>query len=304
MPDSDQTFRPLIVGEALFDRFPDSKQVLGGAPFNVAWNLRGLGIDPAFVSAVGTDEQGQEIRQRMEQFGLKTELLQISETLPTGQVRVELDGPQPTYHILDNQAYDDIRFTKDLESVDEYSLLYHGSLAFRGEPSRSTIKRLINDAGLPRFVDVNIRQPWFKREWLPDLFEDATWLKLNDDELSWITEMDCVNHDAIRKASEKLRNCYRIRNFFVTCGARGALAIDINGNVHVSSSPTPPRVLSTVGAGDAFSAATIFGISRQQPLHSILEFAVRFASHACTLQGATTDETDHYNGFVKEYTQS
>ncbi len=28
-----------VFGEVLFDHFPDGRRVLGGAPFNVAWNL-------------------------------------------------------------------------------------------------------------------------------------------------------------------------------------------------------------------------------------------------------------------------
>ena len=38
--------RPLVVGEVLFDEFEDGAQVLGGAPFNVAWHLQGFGISP------------------------------------------------------------------------------------------------------------------------------------------------------------------------------------------------------------------------------------------------------------------
>lgn len=45
--------RPAIIGEVLFDRFPDGTQVLGGAPFNVAWHLQGFGAKPLFVSCVG-----------------------------------------------------------------------------------------------------------------------------------------------------------------------------------------------------------------------------------------------------------
>jgi len=33
-----------IFGEVLFDQFPDGQQVLGGAPFNVAWHLQAFGL--------------------------------------------------------------------------------------------------------------------------------------------------------------------------------------------------------------------------------------------------------------------
>jgi fructokinase len=52
-------FSTVIFGEVLFDNFPD-KQVLGGAPFNVAWHLQGFGDNPLFISRVGDDSRGRE----------------------------------------------------------------------------------------------------------------------------------------------------------------------------------------------------------------------------------------------------
>jgi fructokinase len=53
---------PLVFGEVLFDCFPDGTEVLGGAPFNVAWHLQGFGLSPLLVSRVGNDARGQQIR--------------------------------------------------------------------------------------------------------------------------------------------------------------------------------------------------------------------------------------------------
>ena len=33
-----------VFGEVLFDQFPDGANVLGGAPFNVAWHLKALNL--------------------------------------------------------------------------------------------------------------------------------------------------------------------------------------------------------------------------------------------------------------------
>lgn len=51
-----------VFGEVLFDQFPDGRQVLGGAPFNVAWHLAAFGAAPRFISAVGADAAGAQIR--------------------------------------------------------------------------------------------------------------------------------------------------------------------------------------------------------------------------------------------------
>ena len=44
---------PLIFGEVLFDVYPDGTEILGGAPFNVAWHLQGFGVSPLMISRVG-----------------------------------------------------------------------------------------------------------------------------------------------------------------------------------------------------------------------------------------------------------
>lgn len=55
----------LIFGEVLFDVFPDGQRVLGGAPFNVAWNLHQLGEPVCFVGGIGNDPAGAAVQARM-----------------------------------------------------------------------------------------------------------------------------------------------------------------------------------------------------------------------------------------------
>ena len=62
--------RPVVFGEVLWDCFDDGTEVLGGAPFNVAWNLRGFGLDPLFVSRIGHDERGEKILDAMHRWGM------------------------------------------------------------------------------------------------------------------------------------------------------------------------------------------------------------------------------------------
>jgi hypothetical protein len=51
----------LLFGELLVDCFPD-REVVGGAPFNVARHLIGLvggvGVDPVLVTRIGKDARG------------------------------------------------------------------------------------------------------------------------------------------------------------------------------------------------------------------------------------------------------
>ena len=242
------TPRPIIVGEVLFDHFPEGRKVLGGAPFNVAWNLRGLGLQPSLITAVGDDEEGRTVLQRMIDWGMATGGVQVSEQLPTGQARVEVIDGEPGFNLLDEQAYDDIRFPAEAPNGGDHSLLYVGSLALRREPSRSTIRRLMTETGLPRFVDINIRRPWFSMETAAEVLEGAAWTKLNAGELEQLTSLPCGTRDQIPAAVEKLRDLYGGRQFFVTCGASGAVAIDQHGEAAFVDSP-PPRPVHRFGRG-------------------------------------------------------
>ena len=52
----------LSLGEILWDVFPDGREELGGAPFNLAFHASRLGHEPVFISAVGDDPRGARAR--------------------------------------------------------------------------------------------------------------------------------------------------------------------------------------------------------------------------------------------------
>jgi len=154
--------RPIIYGEVLFDHFPDGISVLGGAPFNVAWHLRGLGEQPLFIGCVGDDETGRRVRLAMSDWGMDIAGLQTDFGHPTGSVRVEYLNGEPAYAILPDQAYDFIQ-TRALPDLADVGLLYHGSLALRQPPSRAALDALISRVDIPVFFDVNLRSPWWRQ---------------------------------------------------------------------------------------------------------------------------------------------
>lgn len=283
---------PLVIGEVLFDHFPDGQTVLGGAPLNVAWNLNGFGIPAVFLSAVGDDAQGNEVRRRMGDWAMETRGLQTN-SHPTGRVSVTLVGGQPSYDIVQEVAFDFIDPPSFTVTPNEFSMLVLGSLAYRSEHSRSTIRKLIADSKLPRFVDINIRDPFFDPGWLDVLIGGARWLKLSDEELTRLTGSTSQSESEIQFACDQLRNRYDIETFFVTFGAKGAFAVE-KGTITHAPTTSIDHLADTVGAGDAFAAATIAGLADGLPMRSILENAVRFASQVCRLTGATTTDRTFY----------
>ena len=164
--------RPVVFGEVLFDCFPDGNAVLGGAPFNVAWHLQGLGLEPLMISAVGNDEHGKKVLQAMEKWGMDQSGIEVIENFPTGQVTVSLTDGQPSYEICADQAYDNVNSEKLLTLLanSNPSMLYHGSLIARTEHSRNLLQQMKTETSSAVFIDVNLRPPWWDINTIKNIF--------------------------------------------------------------------------------------------------------------------------------------
>src|SRR5918911_4194814 len=104
----------LCVGEVLWDSLP-AGLFLGGAPFNVACHLRAAGLPVSMVSRVGSDRLGEEVLRRAPWYGVGTDLIQVDPELPTGFVRVTVDGAgNAEFEIVEPAAWDAIVPTEAL----------------------------------------------------------------------------------------------------------------------------------------------------------------------------------------------
>jgi fructokinase len=283
----------LVFGEVLYDCFPDGHRVLGGAPFNVAWHLRGLGGEPLFVSAVGDDDDGASIRQAMENWGMDPRGLQTHPRLATGAVEVSFEKGEPSYEICAPRAWDAIAD----DGRQATRLLYHGSLALRETESREALEAIRGRSeGAVRFLDLNLRPPHYQIGQLRELIRGAGWLKLNLDELAELAGRDGLGFEQARPVAAEMRQRYGIGNVLLTAGGKGALLEGDLGSAAVSPAPAPETVADTVGAGDSFSAVAIHGILRGWDGERLLRAAAGFAARVCGLRGATTEDRNFYRG--------
>ena len=286
----------VIYGEVLYDCFPDGNRVLGGAPFNVAWHCQAFGLNPLFISRVGKDQMGQQIKAAMQLWDMNMEGLQFDDSHPTGIVDVKFNNGEPSYDIVENSAWDFI----DHESLPELNqdiLLYHGSLALRNEPSENTLSYLKKLTQASVFVDVNLRAPWWKVELINEIISDCRWLKLNEDELDLVISEEL----AIEDKMQKLLSLNTLELLIVTLGEKGVLASDSHGKVYPYSPELVTDVVDTVGAGDSLSSVLLLGQYKNWPLHTTLQRAQQFASAVVGLQGATTNVKEFYQPFIDEW---
>lgn len=295
---STEKLRPLIFGEILYDSFPDGTRILGGAPFNVAWHLRGFGLEPLLLSRVGQDAAGTSALDQMRSWGMDTTLIQRDLTHPTGTVTIMFHNGQHCFDIAADQAYDYIDYTTAVHSLRnrDVGLLYHGTLAARSTISRTTLHCLRDVLTGPCFIDINLRSPWWQADEVHGLLRETAWAKLNEDELRTLTP-DITN---VTSALLKFAADHHITHLLVTRGAGGAILVK-DHEIHECAAQPAERIVDTVGAGDAFSAVMLYGLSRQWPLQQSLRHAAEFAMAICMQRGAIVNNHNFYEEFINRW---
>lgn len=286
--------RALVFGEVLFDRFPDGSAVLGGAPFNVAWHLQAFGLKPLMVSRIGRDDEGERVLEAMSRWGMDTRGMQIDPAHPTGRVQVAFEDGEPHYDIVDNVAFDHISASNLPVLEPKRWLLYHGSLAVRRTKSAAALKALREGLEGPRFLDVNLRPPWWTRQEIVELVEGADWIKLNGDELRTLFPDRATHTEQIGALTGSIGE-----RIILTNGAQGASAIGVKDAARQNVVPKESvAVIDTVGAGDAFCSVVLAGNLLDWPIDVSLNRAQEFASAIVGLRGAVTDDKAFYGQFI------
>lgn len=280
--------RILAFGEVLWDMLPGGKK-FGGAPANFAFHCRQLGADVRLMSAVGRDALGEEILERCAELGLDTSLVRVADAAPTGVVNVTLNAAgQPTYTIEENVAWDDLQGeTAELAWAAEAEALCFGSLAARSQVNRRTLDVLVRKMRPEalRVLDLNLREPFTAAENVDFVLGHANILKLNDEELDRMTDMLGLAPGGVEQRLRELGKRYDYRLVILTCGENGSWLMTPNETVFTPSEPV--KVVDTVGAGDAFTAACVVGFVNDKYLSEIAAHATRLAAFVCSQAGGT-----------------
>jgi fructokinase len=287
----------VVFGEVLFDVFPDGSTVLGGAPFNVACHLKGLGAEPILVSRVGKDKLGDLVLLEMGKRGLEIKGMQKDERHPTGKVEVAIDeNNEPNYVIKPEAAWDYIQVDPYVEKVlQDRPLFYHGTLAARSEVSEHALGLYLKKK-CPVFCDLNLRSPWWTEGKVSGLLSTTDYLKLNLSELKEIASGQKIMDP--QDLAREMVSQGGYRQIIVTQGARGAFVVEEKGQVKKRKAPQIETFEDSVGAGDAFSAVMIIANIKGLDTDKALQLAVDFAARICSVKGAVPAGNQVYTDFL------
>ena len=277
-----------VFGEILWDIFGEEKTI-GGAPFNFAAHASRLGAEVGLVSAVGSDELGEMAVSAAEGFGVDTEHIARVDA-PTGYCRVTLSDGKPSYELVRGVAYDMIPEPDAKITADAF---YFGTLAARSSVSESTLSSLLDGDYREIFFDINIRQSYYTDALINASLSRATIFKLSREEMSAVSEprhatlADARSYeDVCRSIAERYAN---LRLIILTLDCDGALVYETaTGIIHRSPKPTSPAV-STVGAGDSFSACFLVNYLRGAGIGASLSRATALSDYVVTQLGAVPE---------------
>lgn len=277
--------RLLSFGEIIWDVFPDAAHI-GGAPLNFAAHTVLQGGKASLLSAVGNNTLGKNATEKISDLGIGTEYIFTDAELPTGMCRVTLDkNGVPSYDLLDNTAYDRIPCPDAISSLD---VLAFGTLALRHEFNRESVKKLLAEHTWREvFCDLNIRAPFFSDESIRLCLENASIVKISDEELSTVTLSALGKTLSVSDAARELALKYtQIKVVIITLGAKGAYAYDAQSGNEFECGVADYPVVSTVGAGDSFGAAFLYWYLSGKDIPACLGIASRVSGFVVSREGA------------------
>ena len=140
------------------------------------------------------------------------------------------------------------------------------------------------EAAKVKVFDVNLRPPYYSREVLEPLLEQATIVKMNHHELIEIAGWYEVFEDE-RAGMAFMKERYDLETVIVTRGENGAAVLSAAG--YVEQAGYTVEVEDTIGSGDAFLATYLSKMIRESKPAEALQQACAMGALVASHKGAT-----------------
>ncbi len=248
----------LAIGEIIFDIFGSDAEI-GGAPLNFCAHAAAEGAESALISAVGNDPLAFVATEKIRSFRVRTDFIKTND-YPTGKCIVTFNNGAPNYEVVSPAAYDFIE--ADTEKIKSFSpdVFAFGTLIQRSKKSRETLKNILSECKFPDiFCDINLRKNCYDKESCLRCLENATILKISNEEEPLLNEFEFYSkgeteEEIIKNICNSFEN---IKLLLFTCGENGSIVYDSKAEKFYYFDAENAETVSTVGAGDSYSAAFI-----------------------------------------------
>ena len=272
----------IVVGEALMDIVVSLRGTVehpGGSPANVAYGLGRLGVDTALLTSIGDDHYAAAIEDHLRSAGVG---------LLAGSKRRGATSTATAVLASDGSAQYDFDVQWDLPRTAPASLpkvLHTGSIATFLAPGAAAVRGLLEQSHQRCLVtyDPNIRPALLGSHFqAKTIFEElipfTEVVKLSDEDAHWLypqQPLEKISRHILRLGAGLVA---------ITRGADGSMLSTRDTQVIVP--PVQAAVADTIGAGDSYMSALIYGLLMRGAdglAPSVLEALGRMASKAAAI---------------------
>ncbi len=273
----------LLVGEPMglymaqqegnLDEVSSFSLAIAGAELNVAIGASRLGHKVGYLTKLGNDFHGKLIVRRLHECGISTELIQFSDSRPTGIMFKSLTpGKDPEIFYLRGGSAASTLSSEDVNGLDfsEYGLLHMtGIMPALSKSTREASRLLVEKAkrhGMFFSFDPNLRpQLWPNKKVMITFMNEVA--SKADLFLPGLSEARLLMGEK-RAAPEEVARYYKDRGakaVVVKCGEKGAYYVSDDACGWGETYPVE-QVVDTVGAGDGFAAGILTALCEGLPL--------------------------------------
>jgi len=240
---------------------------IGGGAVNTACNFAGLGMKTATIVKVGEDSTGKDIVKMLEKRGISTNAVVFDEDENTGFSVILLSfqgdrtvlahrGPNATI------SKNDI----DFDLIKGSKWLYIAPLNGESTEVLDKIAEFAEKNDVNMAINVGTSSIKRGEKYLDKILKTAEVVVMNSEEASMLTKIEvrpdsttekfseCKIHPDIIKMLKHLKSTHA-KIVVITDGGNGAYAYD--GKMFYQCGEFPAKVVSTLGAGDAFASTFV-----------------------------------------------
>ncbi len=285
-------------GNDIFEACP------GGAPLNVMAMLNKLSRKTAYISKVGNDAFGRQLKDLLTELGTDTRDMVSDPEIPTtlSFIHTLSNGDREFSFYRKPGADVMLRETDvDFDLIRQAKVFHFGTLSMTQEPVRSTTKKCLEvakEADCLITFDPNLREPLWDsledaKEQIAYGFARCDVLKIADNEVQFIGGKEDLD-----AGIRSIQDTWHIPAIFLTMGGAGSRAYTLDPQTkepkfRVEHPGFKVKTIETTGAGDTFCACMINGVLEhgaedltEETLEEILRFGNAAAALVTTKKGA------------------
>lgn len=244
----------LPLGEKL--EVDDIYFTIGGNAANASVTFARQGFRAAAVGKVGCDASGEEVKNRLEEEGVRTELVACSPEKHTAFSVLLLQGGERT--ILGYHGASDTFALSDLRLAKMRSKWWYGSLAGESDKMLRPLLRFARRNNIAAAFNPSGHHLRHRKGDILKSLKDISFLVMNEEEAALLTGIPWREEKKVFRRLDAL-----MPGILAVTGGRGGVTVSDGRYIYKAGIFKEKKLADRTGAGDAFGSGFVAGLMRR-----------------------------------------